>query len=260
MVLPKWALKSHPVVQRELAVWGRYRVAFRLFYAGFGAMCVMSLISDLMTIFAPDAFGYLFLFIQSLPGAVAVLAFKGLLLAMSALSIPRDRESQSWDALRLTGLRPVELLAGRTAAVVRLVWFPILCWMALNVTLTSAFLFRRLFETRFRDLDSVPRFLFFLAFDAVTPCAVVTFYLALGLLLSTLASTQAKALMASMAILGLLVVSGWVGDWIDLHFNLSFALGSVAATLLEFGWASGLAFAFYKFAEWRVARNMKPVY
>lgn len=259
MLLPRWAHRGHPVVQRELAAWARYRSGLRVMAAVLAAALGLSLLSDLMTIFAPAALGYFFMYLQSLPGAAAVLVLKAFLLAASALSIARDYESRSWDALRLTGLRPVELLAARAAALVRLVWFPVVCWITLNVLLTLVFLFRRLSATRFGDLAPLPGSLFFLVFDAALPCAIVALYLALGLLISTLARTQANALAASISVLGLLVVAGWIGDWIDLRFQISFTLGSLTSTLLEFGWAAALSAVLYRLAEWRVARGMKPI-
>jgi hypothetical protein len=260
MPLPAWTRKTHPVVQRELAVWARYRLGFRLASAALAVTFGLSLLSDVMTLVAPQALGYLFMYIQSLPSGLAILVLKYLLLVTSAPSIARDRESHAWDAVRLTGLRPVELVAGRAAAIVRLLWVPILCWIALNVTLTSFFLFRRLFDSGSGDLAAVLRSLFFLVFDVLFPCLVVAFYLALGLLISTLAGTPSRAVAAAVALLGLLVVWGWVSDWLDQRLLLSFTLGTAASILLDLGWAAGLAIVLYKLAEWRVARGLGPIF
>ncbi len=248
-----WISRDHPIVRRELAGWDRYRAVMRLFAVVFGLLCVLGLLSDLMTIFAPDALGYLFLFIQSLPSALAILMLKALLLTISAASVAREFEAHSWEALRLTGLQAGEILAGKAAAAVRVLWLPILIWMGLNATLTLVFLGKRLIERN--DWSHTPLSFFFLAFDILSPGASVCFYLALGLLVSTLVSTQAKAVIGSLALFGALTLAAWIAERLYFLFSDPLRLDAVTQTLLEFGWLAGLAFILYKAAEWRGARH-----
>ncbi|HLF01597.1 MAG TPA: hypothetical protein VI547_06445 [Anaerolineales bacterium] len=259
MTLPHWLSKTRPIIQRELAVWARYRLVIRIFVGGFALLCALSLISDLTTIFAPEAYGYLFLFIQSLPGTLAVLTLKIILLAVSAASVAREVESNAWEALRLTDLRPGHILAGKGVAVIRLFGAPILIWIGLNSTITLVFLGKRWVEAS-ADLNNVLLFLFFLVFDILSPCAIAGFWVALGLLISTLVSTQAKAVIGALAVFGALIVAGWIAELIYRVFINPRLLGGVETALLEFGWVAGWALLLFKAAEWRVATGLKSLF
>lgn len=256
----RWLDKTHPIVQRELAVWQRYRLAVRLFVAGFGLLCALSLVSDLTTIFAPDAFGYLFLYIQNLPGSLAVFALKAALAAAAAAAAAREFESRAWDELILTGLRPGEILAGKAAAIARLLRAPILIWIGLGVVLTLAFFARQWFEAGGVP-DSTPVYLFFLAFDMIAPCVAAALYLALGLLVSTLAGTQAKAVIGALAVFGAFTLAVRIA--LAYRFSAyrlligSTLFGGGATSLIELGGAAGLALLFFKLAEWRAANRFK---